>query len=114
MADIAKTITLRELVSHPIRIPNPLTSLSAAEVGGDLRISYVDNDTVATHYDIEASETNNFAAPDATVTIPATPLAGGFYDWSGLVINTAVTNYLRIKSRNTSGSSVWVNFTYTP
>lgn len=109
MADILKTITLRELVAHPIRVPNPLTSFTAVEESGEIRLSWTDPDVVATHYDIEYSE-NNFSTIAGSVTVPAAPLTGSIYDWFGP--NTAIDNWFRIKSRNASGSSAWTTAFY--
>lgn len=109
MADLVKTIVLDREVNVPVpRIPNPLTSFNAVENAPFIDLTWVDNDTVATHYDIEHS-INNFSTIANSVTVSAAPLSGGFYQFAGLTLG--ITNYFRIKARNVTGSSAWATDT---
>lgn len=104
MADIVKTITLSHEVNVPPRVPDPLDHFLATENSPDIELTWFDNDTVATHYDIEHS-LDNFSTIANSITIGANPQSGGFYVFPSL--NLAINNYFRIKARNVVGSSAW-------
>lgn len=105
MADCIKTIVV-DAVIPPIRIPNPPDSVSAVKTGSNGDLSWVDNDTVATHYEMQASNFYNFSDDPAVVTLSANPGSGGIHTFNGL--STTTPSYFRIRSKNTSGSSAWI------
>lgn len=105
MADCTRKIIV-DVQVPPLRIPNPLNSVSAVKVGTTADLSWVDNDTVATHYEMQVSSFYNFSDDPAIITVTANPGSGGIQGFTGL---SAVTpTYFRIRAKNTSGASAWI------
>jgi len=105
MADCIRKIIV-DVEVPPLRIPYPPDSVSAVKTGSNGDLSWVDNDTVATHYEMQASNFYNFSDDPAIVTLTANPGSGGINTFSGL--STTTPSYFRIRSKNGSGASAWI------
>lgn len=110
MADVVLDITHPEEVIIPLKaIPIAVTSATYTPNGppGEMLLGWLDDGDRGDFYDIEYSTDAGFSGA-STLTIAYASLYINTTVISGL--NLAVTNYFRIKVRNASGSSAWVNF----
>lgn len=114
MADLVRIIKLSDnVVVPPKKVPNAVTSLLAAYDSGTLyNISWIDNDNVATHYDIEHSLNSDFSVVNNFTVTGGPP--SSFYEQINLSGSSGLTRYFRVKARNISGSSPWLAYTFSP